>query len=83
MPASRRSRKDVRGDGEVVDGHFRLKTARKLRPMVTDPPYGIELDAEWRDDAGLHGKGAAEPSDMKHRTAGHSETLISGDTRAD
>jgi putative transposase len=23
--------------------------------MVTDPPYGIELDSEWRDRAGLNG----------------------------
>jgi DNA modification methylase len=51
--------------------------------MVTDPPYGIELDSEWRDRAGLNGCGAAEPSYMKHRTPGHTETTISGDTRAD
>jgi hypothetical protein len=23
--------------------------------MITDPPYGIELDSEWRDRAGLNG----------------------------
>jgi len=51
--------------------------------MVTDPPYGIELDSEWRDRAGLNGHGPAEPSYMKKRTKGHSETSISGDTRAD
>ncbi len=69
--------------------------------MVTDPPYGIELDSEWRDRAGLNtapgqkrtsaGKAAAkanpqypaEPSYMKRRTEGHTETKISGDTRAD
>ena len=51
--------------------------------MVTDPPYGIELDSEWRDKAGLNGCGAAEPSYMKHRTEGHESTTISGDTRAD
>src|SRR5215469_8338123 len=101
----------ARSDGEVVDGHLRLKAARKLgitevpvmlcgdatqsedvarllgerKPilMVTDPPYGIELDSEWRDRAGLNGHGPAEPSYMKHRTAGHTETTISGDTRAD
>ena len=70
--------------------------------MVTDPPYGIELDTEWRDRAGLNG-GAfgkkrtviskahakkhpiapAEPSYMKHRTEGHTNTSISMDTRAD
>ena len=51
--------------------------------LITDPPYGIELDSEWRDRAGLNGHGPAEPSYMKHRTAGHTETSISGDTRAD
>ena len=51
--------------------------------LVCDPPYGISLDSEWRDRAGLNGHGAAEPSYMKHRTAGHNETTISGDTRAD
>ena len=51
--------------------------------MVTDPPYGIQLDSEWRDRAGLNGCGAAEPSYMKKRTQGHNETKISGDTRAD
>jgi len=51
--------------------------------MVTDPPYGIELDSEWRDRAGLNGGGPAEPSYMKRRSPGHTETTISGDTRAD
>jgi DNA modification methylase len=51
--------------------------------MVTDPPYGIELDSEWRDRAGLNGCGPAEASYMKKRTAGHTETAISGDTWAD
>jgi hypothetical protein len=56
---------------------------RKPSLMVTDPPYGIELDSEWRDRAGLNGCGSAEASYMKHRAKGHSETKISGDTRAD
>jgi DNA modification methylase len=51
--------------------------------LVCDPPYGIELDSEWRDRAGLNGCGPAEASYMKNRTAGHTETTISGDTRAD
>jgi hypothetical protein len=59
----------------------RLLGERKPRLMITDPPYGIELDSEWRDRAGLNGCGPAEPSYMKKRTAGHTETSISGDTR--
>jgi hypothetical protein len=50
--------------------------------LATDPPYGIELDSEWRDRAGLNGCGPAEASYMKHRTEGHTEATISGDTRA-
>jgi len=41
------------------------------------------LDSEWRDRAGLNGCGPAEASYMKHRTEGHTQTEISGDTRAD
>jgi hypothetical protein len=51
--------------------------------LATDPPYGIELDSEWRDRAGLDKHGPAEASYMKHRTEGHTQTTISGDTIAD
>jgi DNA modification methylase len=63
----------------------RLLGERNPLLLVTDPPYGIELDSEWRDRAGLNGCGAAAPSYMKKRTRtkGHQETSISGDTRAD
>src|SRR6202158_1181976 len=71
------------GDATIPDSVARLLGDRKPFLMVTDPPYGIELDSEWRDRAGLNGCGPAEASYMKHRTEGHSETKISGDTRAD
>jgi DNA modification methylase len=61
----------------------RLLGDHKPVVMVTDPPYGIELDSEWRDKAGRNKCGRAEPSYMKRRSAGHQETTISGDTRAD
>jgi len=61
----------------------RLLGERKPSLLATDPPYGIQLDSEWRDRAGLNGHGPAEPSYMKHRSEGHQETTISGDTRAD
>ena len=67
-------------DPQVV---ARLLGGAKPQLLITDPPYGIELDSEWRDRAGLNGRGPAEPSYMKHRTEGHTETTISGDTRAD
>jgi hypothetical protein len=61
----------------------RLLGDRKPFLMITDPPYGIELDSEWRDGAGLNGCGLAEASYMKYRTEGHTNTSISSDTRAD
>jgi DNA modification methylase len=71
------------GDATSPDVVARLLGDRKPFLMITDPPYGISLDSEWRDRAGLNGCGPAEPSYLKHRTAGHTETSISGDTRAD
>jgi len=71
------------GDATNAEAVARLLGECKPILMVTDPPYGIELDSEWRDRAGLNGCGPAEASYMKHRTEGHTETTISGDTRAD
>jgi DNA modification methylase len=73
----------VCGDATSPDVVARLLGDRKPFLMITDPPYGISLDSEWRDRAGLNGCGPAEASYMKHRTEGHTETTISGDTRAD
>jgi DNA modification methylase len=71
------------GDATKPEDVARLLGDREPLLMVTDPPYGIELDSEWRDRAGLSGCGTAEPSYMKQRTEGHTQTTISGDTRAD
>jgi DNA modification methylase len=88
-------------DSTTSEAVARLLGERKPLLMVTDPPYGIELDSEWRDRAGLNtapgqkrsaaSKAAAkanpqypaEASYMRRRTEGHTETTISGDTRAD
>ena len=40
------------GDATSAEVVARLLGQRKPRLMVTDPPYGIELDSEWRDRAG-------------------------------
>jgi DNA modification methylase len=71
------------GDSTAASNVQRLLGERQPILMVTDPPYGIELDSEWRDRAGLNGCGPAEASYMKHRTEGHTNTSISSDTRAD
>jgi DNA modification methylase len=71
--------------GDCTQADVVTKLIGDVQPllMVTDPPYGIALDSEWRDRAGLNGCGPAEASYMKHRTAGHTNTSISSDTRAD
>jgi DNA modification methylase len=71
------------GSATSAEDVARLLDDRKPKLLVTDPPYGIELDTEWRDRAGLNSCGPAEASYMKQRTKGHTETTISGDTRAD
>jgi DNA modification methylase len=71
------------GDATSAQDVTRLLGDRKPRLMVTDPPYGISLDSEWRDRAGINKHGPAEASYMKKRSPGHTETTISGDTRAD
>jgi hypothetical protein len=58
------------GDSTSAGAVGRLLGERKPRLLVCDPPYGIELDSEWRDCAGLNGCGSAEPSYLKKRTAG-------------
>ena len=70
------------GDATSETDVSRLLDGRKPLLMVTDPPYGVSLDSEWRDRAGLNGHVPVEPSYRKHRTVGHTETRISGDTRA-
>jgi hypothetical protein len=64
------------GDATSPEAVAKLLGDHKPRLMVTDPPCGIELDSEWRDRAGLNGRGAAEPSYMKKRTKGHNEILL-------
>lgn len=48
--------------------------------LVSDPPYGVSLDMEWRDEAGHNDEGPAARSYMKLAMNGQG---ISGDTRAD
>src|SRR5579862_3209095 len=59
------------GDATDAQAVSRLLGERKPLLLVTDPPYGIELDSEWRDRAGLNKRGPAEPSYLKKRTKGH------------
>src|SRR5580658_5495256 len=56
------------GDATAPEAVARLCGSDTPSVMVTDPPYGIELDSEWRDRAGLNKHGPAEASYMKQRT---------------
>ncbi len=70
------------GDATDSGAVTRLVGERQPFLLVSDPPYGIELDSEWRDRAGLNQRGPTKLG-LKQRTKGHQETSISGDTRAD
>jgi len=70
------------GDSTDAEDVRRVLDGAQPRLLLTDPPYGVSLDMEWRDRAGLNGLGAAEPSYLQ-RGDGHKNTAISGDTKAD
>jgi DNA modification methylase len=80
---ARRQHRVLCADSTNPEAVARLLSDRQPLLLVTDPPYGIALDSEWRDRAGLNGCGPAAASYMKHRTEGHTNTSISSDTRAD
>jgi hypothetical protein len=52
------------GDSTSADAVAELLGDRKPKLMATDPPYGIELDSEWRDRAGLNGCGRRASSPL-------------------
>lgn len=70
------------GDSTKREDVERLLSGEQPRLMATDPPYGVELDMEWRDRALKNALGAAERSYMK-RPASCKNDEISSDTRAD
>ncbi len=71
----------VCGDSTDAAAVARVLDGEEPRLLLTDPPYGVELDMEWRDRAGHNSLGAAQKSYMRKK--GHRNTEISGDTRAD
>jgi DNA modification methylase len=71
------------GDATDPEAVLRLLGERKPILLVSDPPYGVELNNEWRDRVGLNKHRPAEANNSRRRTKGHQETTIAGDTRAD
>ena len=48
------------GDSTSADTVAALLGDVKPHLMVTDPPYGVEYDASWREEAGASGSGTAK-----------------------
>lgn len=81
------------GDALDPDQVGRLRLAADAEPilLVTDPPYGVELDNLWRDIASrdaAYRKKFAKTSEQRSRYKGqrhaeHRTTSMSGDTRVD
>lgn len=49
----------VCGDSTTVEAVDACLAGVKPHLMVTDPPYGVEYSAEWRQDRGINGAGTA------------------------
>lgn len=43
------------GDCTVAENVARLMNGERVEMMVTDPPYGVEYDPKWRDEAAASG----------------------------
>mgnify|MGYP002133193088 CR=1 FL=1 len=52
----------VCGSSTVETDVAKVLNGAKPHLMVTDPPYGVEYDANWRNDAVQAGKGKGAPS---------------------
>jgi DNA modification methylase len=48
------------GDSTSADDVTALLNGVEPHLMVTDPPYGVNYDASWRQKSGLNGSGAAD-----------------------
>jgi DNA modification methylase len=69
------------GDSTAVESVDAVLAGVKPHLMVTDPPYGVAYDAQWRQRAGLNGPGAAHGKVMNDDRADWSEAwaLFPGD----
>ena len=65
------------GDSTDAACVARLLDGATPQILVTDPPYGVELDMEWRNRAGLNSKGGQAAKSYLRQQG------VSGDTIAD
>ena len=69
--------------GDCTDPLVVEKALNGVAPhlMVTDPPYGVEYDAKWRNERGLAGKGSATGKVLNDDNADWTEawSLFPGD----
>jgi hypothetical protein len=66
------------GDATSADDVRRLLAGAEPRLLVTDPPYGVELNMEWRDGV-YNALGSAEPSYMRVSTASDETSATQAD----
>jgi DNA modification methylase len=72
------------GDATNPDDVRRLLGGDEPKLLVTDPPYGVEYDARWRDGMERNDLAKAEPTNANYmRSEVHRATGIVGDTKAD
>jgi DNA modification methylase len=71
----------VCGDSTTTEAVDAALAGVKPHLMVTDPPYGVEYDASWREAAGLNGPKAAKGKVLNDARADWSEAwaLFPGD----
>jgi hypothetical protein len=67
------------GDATSADDVGRLLAGAAPPLLVTDPPYGVNLDLAWRDRA----VGSGRAGSGSRRSPVHRATRLAGDTRAD
>lgn len=67
------------GDATKAEDVAQLLAGAEPRLLVTDPPYGVQLDPTWRD--GVYNK--LGPGALPYMTEGHGNRTLSNDTIAD
>ena len=73
----------VVGDATKPEDVARCLGGAKPRLLVTDPPYGVQLDLTWRDKVYNKMGPGEKPYMQRHDDGAHTNTSLSGDTVVD